>query len=130
VVRSLGSVAAVVAAALAIVIGVVAYNAGSNVENARPPSGGQVGAPLEVHSANPFLPVQAPELVTGGSGMPVHASTGGGERQASSPPVHATFSGGGAHVVASAPVRHGCNAGLLGSLVGLLGGLLGGGGGC
>jgi hypothetical protein len=130
VVRSLGSVAAVVAASLAIVIGVLAWNAGSNVEQARPPGGGQAGAPLEVHSVNPFIQTRPPELVTGGGEEPVHASTGGGERPAANPPVHATFSGGGGHVVASPPVARGCNAGLLGSLVSLLGGLLGGGGGC
>lgn len=129
-VRSLGSVAAVVAAALAIVIGVLAYNAGSNVEHARPPGGGQAGAPIEVHSANPFFPTRPPELVTGGSETPVHASTGGGQRPASNSSPHVAFSGGGGHVVASAPVPHGCNGGLLGSLVSLLGGLLGGGGGC
>ncbi|MBO0874298.1 MAG: hypothetical protein J2P19_12975 [Pseudonocardia sp.] len=129
-VRALGSVAAVVAAALAIVIGVLAYNANTNQQVARPPGGGQAGAPPEVHTVAGFPLHRPPELATGGEGQePGSVSTGGGGRPAVNPPAHATFSGGGGHVVAApTPVRASC--GLLGTVVSLLGSLLGGGGGC
>jgi hypothetical protein len=130
VVRTFGSVAAIAAAALAIVIGVLAYNANSNQQQARPPGGGQAGAPVAVHSVGGLPRARPFELETGGGGQqPMSASTGGGERPAPNAPVHATFSGGGGHVVAApTPVR--ANCGLLGTVVSLLGSLLGGGGSC
>ncbi|WP_156994386.1 hypothetical protein [Pseudonocardia acaciae] len=129
-VRAFGSVAAVVAAALAIVIGVLAYNANSHQhdERARIPGGGQAGAPLELRAVGGIPMQQPPELVnSGGLG-----SAPGPRAAPAAPnaPARATFSGGGGGArAATPPAPRACSPGLLGGLVSLVGGLLGGGGG-
>lgn len=131
-VRAFGTVAAVAAAALAIIIGVIAFNAGSNDEQqARPPGGGggQAGAPISHHAAIQAPGDAFPELVTGRQGEPVQVGSG---EQPVKVPVQATSSGGGAFgggAEASRPVRRAsCEPGLLASLLATVGALLGGSG--
>lgn len=132
-VRAFGTVAAVAAAALAIIIGVIAFNAGSNDEQqARPPGGGggQAGAPVNHHAAIQMRGDASPELVTGRLGEPVQ--TDGAGEQPAKVPVQATSAGGGGFgggAGAPPPVRRAsCEPGLLASLLATVGALLGGSG--
>lgn len=120
-VRSIGMVAAVAAAALAIIVGVIAFNAHRAENQARPPGGGgQAGVPghsMAAADLNQYLPdvlrpVAPPPPVEAAGPAPVVS--------------RATPSGGSAVVAPPPPVR-GCSTN---GIIGVLTGLLGIGGGC
>lgn len=115
-VRSIGMVAAVAAAALAIIVGVIAFNAHRAQDQARPPGGGgQAGVPghsLAAAEMNQYLPEAMRPVAP-----PVAADAPGPAPVVS----RATPSGGGA-VAAPPPPARGCSgAGILGGLLNALG---------
>jgi hypothetical protein len=129
VLRSFGVVASLAAAALALVIGIFAWNAHSKHE--RPPAmGGPSQSGIANHAAT--VTVRGPNgeiLIVPVTRVPVPAQN--------TPPAArsnaATFSGGGVAsggqaFIPPAQAPRACGGGVIGGLVGLLGGLLGGGG--
>jgi hypothetical protein len=131
VVRSFGTVAAVAAAALALMIGFLAFSAHQNQQNASPPPGSQASAPAAAHSA----PVQAGRyegIVTFLVGR--RPSTAPASGAAAGGTVYVAPSGGRAYGVSSPAsgatvvTRSASCAGLLSSLLGVVTSLLGGSG--
>jgi hypothetical protein len=130
VLRSFGVVASLAAAALALVIGIFAWNAHSKHE--RPPAmGGPSQSGIANHAAT--VTVRGPNgdfVVIPVTALPAPA------RSAPPPAARnsvATFNGGGVAsggqaFIPPAQAPRSCGGGVVGSLVGLLGGLLGGGG--
>ncbi|HEY1967726.1 MAG TPA: hypothetical protein VGH89_07245 [Pseudonocardia sp.] len=130
VLRSFGVVGALAAAALALVIGIFAFNAHSN-HNKPPAMGGPSQSGIANHAAvatttgsntgavlvaKPAPSPSASAVASSGQTYQVNTSSG-------------VVMGGQAYVAPAAVPRCG-GGGVLGGLVGLLGGLLGGGGGC
>ena len=122
-VRSFGSVAAVAAAALALMIGFLAFSAHSNSDQNRPPVGAQSGVPGGGRLIGSQAPPGPAEL-TASRATPNEAP---GAPQAQAQANFVTFGGGSGGQAAASGARS-CTPGLLASLVGLVGSLLGGGG--
>jgi hypothetical protein len=131
--RSFSVVGALAAAALALVIGILAYNSHQSQQHQPPAGPSQSGIaehPVAARQASP----QGGRPVLGESAAAPVQSTRVSQSQSSftsSSSAVSGSSGGLGASVSAAPVQPvSCNRGLLGGLLSALGGLLGGGGGC
>ncbi|HEY4006223.1 MAG TPA: hypothetical protein VGM60_13700 [Pseudonocardia sp.] len=130
--RSFGVVGALAAAALALVIGILAFNAHSNSDQHPPPA---AGGPQSGNADHPSVVAELRKYLP--------AALGGANGQEYTPPaapppaaesqptvtVRATSAGGGGAPAAAPPrAAAACSPGLVGSLLAVVGSLLGGGG--
>jgi hypothetical protein len=128
VLRSFGVVGALAAAALALVIGVFAFNAHSN-HNKAPVMGGPSQTGIADHAAVSTAPagnVSAELLIKQAPPPVAPAAASGGQAAQVNTSSRVAVMGGQSYVPPATVAR--CGGGVLGGLVGLLGGLLGGGG--
>lgn len=129
--RSLGVVGALAAAALALVIGIIAFNAHSNDQKNRPfaggPQSGVADHPVAVSMQDP----RDPNLYRYTNAVPSEDSGQGGvpaQRGGTGPGGAVTVSFGGASQAPQATPTRSC--GVVSGLLATLGGLLGGSGTC
>ena len=125
-VRSFGSVAAVAAAALALMIGFLAFSAHQNNQQANRPPGSQSPGLVSAHGGaqNGTYAAASP------TGTRASSSAAGSSAAGEAGSVFVS-AGGGINAASAAPQQaSSCNPGLIQAVVGLLGALLGGSGAC
>lgn len=131
--RSFGVVGALAAAALALVIGILAFNAHSNSDQHPPVAGGPQSGNADHPGVVAELRKYLPAALGGDNGQkyaspPVAAPPVAAESRPTVT-VRATSAGGGGAPSAAPPrAAAACNPGLVGSLLAVVGSLLGGGG--
>jgi hypothetical protein len=129
VLRSFGVVGALVAAALALVIGVIAFNANSDDDKHRPFGGGpETGVVDHPTTLAELRKYEAARLVDAGRAQPVDSPPPAAGSTPRVAVAQTSASGGGGGAAAPRPAARSCNAGLLASLLATVGGLLGGSG--
>ena len=125
-VRSFGSVAAVAAAALALMIGFLAFSAHQNNQRATPPPGSQAAGPVVAHGRTTAVASGSTAAPRSRISSTVPGSAGG---RGDAGTVFVVAGGSGAGQLAPATAAGtACTPGLVASLLGAIGSLLGGGG--
>jgi hypothetical protein len=126
VVRSFGSVAAVAAAALALMIGFLAFSAHQNNQRATPPPGSQAAGPVVAHGRTTGVASGSTAAQSSRTSGAVPGSSGG--RGDVGAVFVASGGSGGGQLAPSTGGGAVCNPGVVQTLLGAIGSLLGGGG--